>query len=122
MTKKKRERNASAKKRQGAVTVRPRQPGGVSLYEFGGEGQFGRAKEFIESLRYPCILCGEPEPAKLGIGCFVPNRDAVERFSGPMVSLRQGKTRTPWYALCGECNDLEDAGDRVEARMERGAA
>jgi hypothetical protein len=115
MTKKKRER----KERRGSVTVRPRQPGGVSLYEFGGEGQFGRAKEFIESLRYPCILCGEPEPAKLGIGCFIPNRAAVERFSGPMASLRQGKTRTLWYALCEECNDLEDAGGRVEARMEK---
>jgi len=95
--------------------------GGASLYEFGGEGQFGRAKEFIESLRYPCILCGEPEPAKPGIGCFVPNRDAVERFSGPMASLRQGKTRTLWYALCEECNDLEDAAGRVEARMEKDA-
>ncbi|HEV8043634.1 MAG TPA: hypothetical protein VGP38_00510 [Rubrobacter sp.] len=117
MTKKKRERK---ERQRSSVTVRPRQPGGVSLYEFGGDGQFSRALELVKSLQYPCILCGEPEPG--GIGCFMPNRDAVEKFSGPMAALREGKTRTLWYALCEECNNLEGAGDRVEARMGGGAA
>lgn len=120
MTKKKRLRKEH---QRSSVTVRPRQPGGVSLYEFGGaspEEQFARALELVKSLRYPCILCGEPEPDT--IGCFIPNPDVVEQFSGPMVSLRQGKTRTLWYALCEECSNLEDAGDRVEARMEAGVA
>jgi len=117
MTKKKRERK---ERRRSSVTVRPRQPGGAGLYEFGGDDQFARALELVGSLQYPCILCGEPEPD--GIGCFIPNRDAVEQFSGPTAPLREGKTRTLWYALCEECRSLEGACDRVEARMEQGAA
>ena len=118
MTKKKRER----KERRGSVTVRPREPGGVSLYEFGGEGQFERAKEFIGSLRYPCALCDEPDPVEGVIGCFIPRPAIVERFSGPMAPLRRGKMRTLWYALCEQCSRLEDAPERVEARMEKDAA
>jgi hypothetical protein len=120
MTRKKRERKERQGERQrSSVTVRPRQPGGVSLYEVGGDGQFARALELVASLQHPCILCGEPEPD--GIGCFIPNRDAVEQFSGP-TPPREGKTRTLWYALCEECRNLEDACDRVEARMGGGAA
>jgi len=118
MTKKKRER----KERRGSVTVRPREPGGMALYELGGEGQFGRALELAESLRHPCILCDEPDPVKPVIGCFIPRPVIVERFSGPMAPLRQGKMRTIWYVLCEQCSRLEDAAARAEARMEKDAS
>jgi hypothetical protein len=79
--------------------------------------RFAWARGLVRALGYPCLLCEDPEPRTTG--CFIPDPD--EQFTGPMVALRQGKTRTIWYALCEDCSTLEDAAERVEARMRANA-
>lgn len=104
------------KKKRRSCRGRPSHPGGVVLHEFLGgtmQERIAWGRGVVKALGYPCLLCEDPDPCVLGR--LVPDPDA--EFTGPMAALREDGTLTLWYALCEDCSNLDDAGDRVEARM-----
>jgi hypothetical protein len=94
----------------------------VVLYEDPGgtlQEQVAWARGVIKALGYPCLLCEAQYPRVLGR--VRVRHEAVEQLEGPLVALRHAGTLTLWYALCEECSSLEDAANRVEARMRASA-